>query len=344
MRIIEESIKGGFFASPIFNEYFEGLDIVVADIETTGLSPRSAAVILGGAVFEEKPGSGERTAVQFFADRTAEEAELLQRYAALLCRADIIVTYNGQRFDIPFLINRMKKHGLDTSGLERLYSLDMYRVLRYHSHLPEILPDMKQKTVERFLGDADSRADTISGAQSVELYNEYTSTAVVERRGEILDYILLHNRDDIVRLSDMMRILHTLDMHEIMHSSGFPVYTEKAGLMLEKIKLSGRRLSAEGRVIAGELSGYTCFSDDMTFEINDKKETFELEIICDEINGHTVADLVSLQADTGMLQELGGYESGYLILKSGKSVRYHEVNLLLRTVLTSFLRNQAASR
>ena len=332
MRIIEEYINGPFYSSPIFDEYFGGLDIVVADIETTGLSPKSSAVILGGAVFGD---GADRKAVQFFGDTTDDEAELLQRYAQLLSRADVIVTYNGQRFDIPFLVHRMKKHGLDTAPLEKLYSVDMYRVLKYHSHLPEILPNMKQKTVEVFLGDSESRTDEIDGAQSVELYNEYTRSTGA-RRGEILDYILLHNRDDIVRLSDMMRIIKTLDLHEIMYSSGFPMTIGEADIHIEKMKISKGKLVAEGSV-KGDPSGYTCFGDTSELQIDEKDGRLKLEIMCDEINEYTVADLRPLNADIKSLQELGGYESGYLILKSGKDVRHHEANLLVRTVLYNML-------
>lgn len=332
MRIIEEYIGGSFYSSPIFDEYFGGLDIVVADIETTGLSPKSSAVVLGGAVFEEDSG---RKAVQFFGDTIDDEAELLQRYVKLLSRADVIVTYNGQRFDIPFLMHRMKKHGIDTAPLEKLYSVDMYRILKYHSHLPEILPNMKQKTIEVFLGDSESRTDEIDGAQSVKLYREYVRSTGA-RRGEILDYILLHNRDDIVRLSDMMRIIKTLDLHEIMYSSGFPMTIAENDIHIEKIKIANGKLTAEGSV-KGRTSGYTCFNDNVTLEIGRNDGSLKLEIFCDEVSGHTVADLRLIGADVQPLCSLGGYESGYLILKSGKGVRHHEVNLLVRTVLYNML-------
>ena len=38
VHIIEEHLQGTLFDSPIFSEYFSGTNVVVADIETTGLS------------------------------------------------------------------------------------------------------------------------------------------------------------------------------------------------------------------------------------------------------------------------------------------------------------------
>ena len=78
VHVFEERLKGPLFDSPIFSEYFSGMNMIVADIETTGLSPARSAVILGGAVTAD---GGGRKAVQFFADTVREERELLVQYA-----------------------------------------------------------------------------------------------------------------------------------------------------------------------------------------------------------------------------------------------------------------------
>ena len=75
--------------------------------------------------------------------------------------------------------------------------------------------------MEVYLGDAADRKDKIDGAKSVELYYEYGRSSGGERES-LRNVILLHNRDDIVRLADMMRILRTLNLHEILYAEGFP--------------------------------------------------------------------------------------------------------------------------
>ena len=105
VHVIEEKLRGPLFDSPIFSEYFSGMRLTVADIETTGLSPVRSAVILGGAVVGDR---GDRKAVQYFADTVRDERELLTRYAELLSETDVAVTFNGQKFDLPFL---RKKNG-----------------------------------------------------------------------------------------------------------------------------------------------------------------------------------------------------------------------------------------
>lgn len=86
---------------------------------------QKAAVVLAGAVTGE---GGRRKAIQFFADTVGEERELLTLYARLLSRADVVVTFNGQRFDLPFLRARMERH-------QDRYVLSGSAVL--HGHLPD---------------------------------------------------------------------------------------------------------------------------------------------------------------------------------------------------------------
>ncbi len=328
VRIIEEYIPGPMYDSSIFSEYFSGMNIIVADIETTGLSPKNAAVILGGAVIAE---GGGRRAIQFFADTPADERELLERYVGLLRGAHVVVTFNGKRFDLPFLRRRMQYYGLDTAALDRLYSLDIYRILRYHSHLPKILPNLKQKTVEKYLGDSSSRTDEIDGAQSVELYYEYTRSSG-QAQASILDTILLHNRDDIVRLSDMMRILQTLNLHEIMNSEGFPASVGEFFAHVETAKLRGGELKVSGSVY-GNASPYQCFEELFELRMEGPGGHFDLEIVCEKVPGGLVVDTSALGVDCPSIRSMGGYESGFLILKEGEVINYREINMLVRSVL-----------
>ena len=332
MRIIEERIDSAFFDSPIFSEYFGGLKLVVADIETTGLSPARCAVVLGGALSAADDGL---RVVQFFGDTVDDEKELLERYTDHLSQFDVVITYNGNKFDLPFLEKRMKSRKLEPSKLDSLFSLDLYRVLKKHSHLPELLPNMRQKTVEIFMGESEERTDEIDGGESVQLYYEYVSSSG-SCKAEILDRILLHNRDDIVRLGSMLKILRTLNLHEIMYHTGFPVAFSEMKLIVEDISVTSRKLSVSGRV-DGVISDYMCFDDGFELEVRSDKKRFSMDVICDNIDGFTVADVTALGIDTPQIRQLSGYESGYLILRDGKEVRYHEANLLIRSLLNKVL-------
>ncbi len=333
MRIIQEKIESAFFDSPIFSEYFGGLKIVVADIETTGLSPARCSVILGGALTADPEGG--LTAIQFFADTPEDETELLERYVKYLSRFDVVVTYNGNKFDLPFIKKRMFINKMDTAPVEALYSLDLYSVLKKHSHLPKLLPNMKQKTVEIFLGESINRTDEIDGAESVELYYKYVN-GKGPQKAAALDQILLHNRDDIVGLAGIMKTLRTLDLHKIMWFQGFPVVFAEKVLLVEEINLSLKKLKIKGRV-TGEVSDYICYEENFQLAVSSEKNMFNLEISCDNVNDFIVADTVALGIDSAEIRRLGGYESGYLILQDDKVIYYHEVNMLIRCILHKVL-------
>lgn len=332
MRIIQEKIDGSLFHSRILQEYFDKKDIIVADIETTGLSPRSSQVVLGGLVIQD---GEDRQAVQFFADRPEDEEELLERYVSVLVRYPVIVTYNGHAFDLPFLKKRMKTHGIDASALDRCVSFDLFRVLKRHSDLPSVLPDLKQKTVENYLGIGHTRRDRIDGSESVRLYYQYLSSSGV-RKEELLDQILLHNRDDIVQLSDILRVLRSLDLHEILYHEGFTVSSGEKNALIRRILVGNKGMSIEGD-LPGALEPYRGFGNGEEAEI-DGKGAFIVRIHMEDVEGYRVVDLKALESDVAHLRELPGYESGYLILRNpDKEIRYQEANRLARVLIEKLI-------
>lgn len=333
MRITQETVKGPMYRSAILEEYFTEQQVAAADIETTGLSPRNCSVILGGLTVAK---GEDRLAVQYFADHPEEEAELLDRYVGMLTRYDVAVTFNGNSFDLPFLKKRMKALGIDTTGLEAMYSFDLYRILKKYSVLPELLPDLKQKTVEKYMGLSQSRSDMIDGAQSVRLYYEYLESRG-ERREELLDQILLHNRDDIVKLTEIAHILRQLDLHEIFYKEGFPVKAHGRKAVIHKIKTGRNGLKIEGAV-SGDPLPYQSFTSGMEMSV-DQKGAFTFRIPLEEVGGYQVTDLKMMGMDCEELAALPGYESGYLILLDPeKQVRYHEVNRLSGRMTAALLR------
>ncbi len=338
MRIIQENMDGAMYHSRILGEYLDFRRTVVADIETTGLSPRNAKVILGGLVVPDGEG---RLALQYFADRPEDEEELLDRYVGMLAEYDTIVTYNGNTFDLPFLKKRMKTHGLSTEMLEACYSFDLYRVIRRYSGLSSILPDLKQKTVEMYMGFGQARTDTIDGAESVRLYYQYLKSSGPRQR-DLLDRILLHNRDDIVKLSDILEVLRQLDIHEIMYNEGFPVRVDgNRKAVIRGILVNSRGMTVEG-IVPGRPEPYRSFSGGVDAEIDEQRRFF-LRVRTEDVEGYRVADLRSIDADSRELQELPGYESGYLILRGlEKQVLFHEANMLAKQLTGRLLQKQPA--
>ena len=98
--------------------------IVVLDIETTSLEGDAGIVIGAGLV----PDAGRSEYLE--AKRTSEEKSLLAKLGKRLESFDVLVTWNGRSFDLPFLTTRFVKHGLDPRPILRKSHIDLADVVK----------------------------------------------------------------------------------------------------------------------------------------------------------------------------------------------------------------------
>lgn len=251
-------------------------DVLFFDIETTGLSARSAGLYLIGILTytadasiakdsniavssdeaeisvpsalsaasnptshitaspdrSEPKAAGHWTLLQYFCEDVADEPAVLQAFFELLCTKKILISYNGDGFDIPFLRHMVEQYGLrtprphhstalheradcidcpDTDGsaiadarplysFDTVESFDLFKKFRPLKHLLG-LPDLKLKSCERFLGI--DREDRFTGGELIEVYFEWQKTKVPA----LLDTLLLHNAEDIANLPNLLPLL-----------------------------------------------------------------------------------------------------------------------------------------
>ena len=91
-----ETVK--FFTGKSFQKY--NFSPVFYDIETTGLSRKSTLLYLIGAVgIEDKTWYFH----QWMAESDKEEETILRIFSQFLKQYDLLISYNGERFDQPYL-------------------------------------------------------------------------------------------------------------------------------------------------------------------------------------------------------------------------------------------------
>ena len=178
-------------------------DLLFFDIETTGFSGEYSNLYLVGCVYYE---GGRWNLVQWFADTVSAEKEVLITFFEFLKRFPIVVHFNGDGFDIPYLLKRCRAYDLpyDFSGVT---SLDIYKKIRPYRNLLG-LESMKQKAIEQFLGV--EREDIYSGGQLIEVYKDY----LFSHEQVLLDMLLLHNADDLRGMPGILPILNYPDYLE----------------------------------------------------------------------------------------------------------------------------------
>ena len=170
------------------------------DIETTGFSGDYARLYLIGCTYIS---NGRWQLIQWFADTDDSEKEVLTAFFQFLRRFSVLVHFNGDGFDLPFLLKRCAAHGLPYS-FDGVTSLDIYRRIRPYRKLLN-LEHMKQKNIEAVLGIL--REDVYTGSQLIEVYQEYLAT----RNDFLCHLLLLHNEDDLKGMPAILPILHYPD-------------------------------------------------------------------------------------------------------------------------------------
>lgn len=302
------------YESQIFRSYFEGKRIGFFDIETTGLSPFRCKLILSGFSIPEKD---KITSVQFLADDPSEEPLVIKETLKIMDDLDMVVTYNGKTFDMPFLDQRIKADKIHLS-MPLPFNLDLYQAVKYTSPLKSFLPNLRQKTVESYMGLWTTRTDEISGADSVDLYYHYAGT----KDEKIRDVILLHNADDIRQLSKLLPVLDKCDLHKTLFKAGLP----GKNIFITDMRLGKTALKIFGiqRTSPVNASYYDDFGSGLKAIYRETEKTFEIRIPVIFREGYYICDVSRLPLKERPANE----NSGYLILQKDDEIYYEDINRL----------------
>jgi len=315
----------------LIDSYFENCNVVALDIETTGLDPNKDSIILVGILQ-----IGDNTGfTQFFCENLYEEELLLGFLISALASADLIITYNGASFDIPFINKRFKKFGFDYYIPSHM-NFDLYKIFR-GSYLKSLLPNMKQKTMEAFLGIHDFRTDKISGYESVQKYFDYLATRITILREEIL----LHNRDDITQLEQLLLLLRKIDLHKSMFNNGFPIVYGNRKIYLERIRLKTGTLLLKGYYYGFSKEAHHFFNG-FNLVISKNENTLSVEMPLYNVDGHSYIDLNEFNLTKSTLDDLmkyPGFINGYLLLSSHGAIKYNEINKIAKIICKDILMN-----
>lgn len=176
-------------------------ELVFFDIETTGLSSRNSVCFLIGYA---KVTDNHLICTQLFADTPSDEPLILTEFLSDIHDVSNLVTYNGNNFDIPFIETRCRQLSIPCC-INNCKKTDIYSHMRRINHLLK-LDSLKQKAVENFCGI--QRNDTLSGGELIALYKDYIiAFKLKEDATDLLNILLLHNKEDVCALPDICSML-----------------------------------------------------------------------------------------------------------------------------------------
>ncbi len=184
-------------------QYFSE-NFVFLDIETTGFSPKNSFIYLIGLALRDKD---DIHIYQFLARNRTEEADILAAFYHMLKPAHTLITFNGLRFDIPFINSRVLLYP-ELKNLNSASHIDLYKLTVKYAHLFQ-LPDKKQKSIEHFL--EIKREDTYTGKELIPIYYEYEK----QQKKEPESLLLLHNYEDVLGMTELLPLFSYQDLFDL---------------------------------------------------------------------------------------------------------------------------------
>ncbi|MEE1227397.1 MAG: ribonuclease H-like domain-containing protein [Lachnospiraceae bacterium] len=196
----------------------KGRDYLFFDIETTGFLKDTTLLYLIGCGYYV---GDTFHMIQWFNDDAVSEEQILKAFFEEFSKKNYtLISFNGESFDIPYLKRHYEMNELDSSFLSFCVSLDIYRLMRPFQYFLGMTHG-RQKDWEEYLGI--HREDTYNGGQLISLYKEYLKT----HDSELLKLLLLHNRDDILGMSQLLPLLALLPLSDGNFTMNSVHYSDK---------------------------------------------------------------------------------------------------------------------
>ncbi|MFI3212204.1 MAG: ribonuclease H-like domain-containing protein [Eubacteriales bacterium] len=203
MILIEKNIENFIPLIPLTSYFPDAENHLFLDIETTGFSAKFSTVYLIGCGYYK---DNILYYKQWFAETPEEESTILNDFFGFLTSFTTLIHFNGLQFDLPFIELRCKLLEL-SHDFSRYSSIDLWKTITPLKHVLK-LPNCKQKTVEEFL--QIHRDDTFDGGKLIPYYKEY----VTSPSKTSLELLLLHNKDDVLGMVQLLPILAYSNLFE----------------------------------------------------------------------------------------------------------------------------------
>ena len=175
--------------------------ILFVDIETTGLSSKTASIYIIGACYYK---DNTWNAIQWFAQNPEEEVDIINAFFTFASDYSTLIHFNGNQFDLPFILGRCEILKL-SCNFDNFNGIDIYKRVALCKHFLQ-LPNCKQKSIEKFLHL--NREDKYSGGELIQVYKNYVKSPTLEQE----ELLLLHNKDDLKGMLEILPILSYCDL------------------------------------------------------------------------------------------------------------------------------------
>lgn len=242
-------------------KYFTSERICFFDIETTGFSRKNNIVYLVGLLLKNV--NSNYLLKQYLIQSKDEEKKLLKLLIEDFKYNQLLVNYNGDTFDIPFLNSKYKKHNIDYK-IPLNKSFDLYKIVKENRDLLD-LKNTKLKTIEKYLGI--NREDKLSGKECITLFYEYMNNNALDSK----KLILKHNYDDLYYLPYTLKILDVIDDKKTIVLPNANRNIDKLILKIKQIEMDNDIFTIECEINPIPIEQIYEYKDSYNIEWNTRK-------------------------------------------------------------------------
>jgi len=174
-------------------------DLLFVDIETTGLSSSTPLFLMGALHNGNRDAKGAQ--LELFLARTIREERAAIAAFLDLAAGKTLITFNGKRFDWPFIEGRALRNGLRVPALKGHFDL----LHHARSKWKALVPNCRLQTLEYYLCSRKREGD-VASSKIPDQYLEFAEIYETTGRGTpLMAPIVHHNTWDVLTMADLLR-------------------------------------------------------------------------------------------------------------------------------------------
>lgn len=294
------------------------------DIETTGLSREHSDIIsITVLLFQDNCYKIH----QIFCEYKIDEPEALKYLNGLIKTKKSIITYNGNSFDIPFLVSKIQKHNINID-FDSFIKIDLYNWLRSLKNKVGI-ENFKLKTVEKYFNI--NREDCLNGEDVITLYQAYR----IEPKKEFSYLIMQHNYEDVYNLPVLFNCIINL-YDDVLYYNNLIVKINN-----DNMKIKKNNLNCKLSLITDNKTDYVHTDINFNLSVNFTAQTMELNIPLGYFKDEKIKEFYFIDNNYYKVKKytaIDGIKRNLIPVKFNDKIFYNNIINVAKSILDSIFK------
>jgi len=320
--IVEEKEINNISSSDNMNELLK--ESFFLDIETTGLSRQYSDIISITVLLYEL---NSYKIYQIFCQYKIDEPEALKFLKDLIKSKKYVITYNGNSFDIPFLISKTQKHKINID-FDCFIKIDLYNYMRQMRSKIQIA-DLKLKTAEEYFNI--KRNDTLGGKDVTVLYEAYK----IEPRKEFSYLIMQHNYEDVFNLPILLNNIFDL-YDDILYYNSLIVKVSSQDFFIKK-----NSLFCKFNIISDYKTDYIHPGINFNLNLNINAQAMEINIPVGFFKDNVISEFYYIDNNEFKIKNytaIDGIKRNLMPIKFNDKMYYENIMSIIKNILNSIFK------